>query len=105
MKMHPEEAIMRIQDHMVVHHMAESPHCNMITEALKMSIEALDRMIPKKPICLRYLSTNEISWRCRGCHCKVKAGENHCSVCGQAIDWLAVYEDAKKGANNETVGN
>ena len=105
MKMNPEEAIMRIQDHMGVHHMAESPHCDMITEALKMSIEALDRTIPKKPIPIYYRSKNYTSWRCRGCLCEVKAGANHCSICGQAISWLALYEDAKKGANNETVGN
>lgn len=80
-------------------------YCDLITEALKMSIKALDRTIPKKPIALRYLSKEGISWRCRGCHCQVKAGAHHCSTCGQAIDWLAVYEDAKKGVNNETVGN
>lgn len=88
--MSPKEAIARIQDHMIVHHMAESPHCDLITEALEMSIKALDRTIPKKPIALP--SEEGISWCCRGCHCQVKIGARHCSTCGQAIEWLAIYK-------------
>lgn len=35
------EAIQRIRTHMIVHHMEESPHCQHITEALKMALNAL----------------------------------------------------------------
>lgn len=35
------EAIQRIRTHMIVHHMEESPHCQYITEALKMALNAL----------------------------------------------------------------
>lgn len=35
------EAIQRIRTHMIVHHMEESPHCEYITEALKMALNAL----------------------------------------------------------------
>ena len=35
------EAMKRIEDHMRVHHMKESPNCMHITEALKMALNAL----------------------------------------------------------------
>ena len=35
------EAIRRIQHHMEIHHMKESPHCYFITKALQMAINAL----------------------------------------------------------------
>ena len=36
-----KEAIMRIKNHMAVHHMKEGPQCLYITEALQMAINAL----------------------------------------------------------------
>ncbi len=36
-----KHAILRIKDHMEVHHMAESPRCKYITEALQMAINIM----------------------------------------------------------------
>lgn len=35
------EAIQRIRTHMIVHHMEEHPHCQHITEALNIALNAL----------------------------------------------------------------
>lgn len=39
--MDTKEAIKRIKNHMEVHHMKESPHCEYITEALGVAINVL----------------------------------------------------------------
>lgn len=36
-----KHAVLRIKDHMEVHHMAESPRCKYITEALQMAINIM----------------------------------------------------------------
>ena len=36
-----KHAMLRIKDHMEVHHMAESPRCKYITEALQMALNIM----------------------------------------------------------------
>lgn len=56
--MKTDEAIGRIKDHMIVHHMKEEPHCHFITEALQMAINALgsiDQIIWERNIAMGQL--------------------------------------------------
>lgn len=67
--------------------------------ALKLTIEALEKQIPKKPIQANYivqvngvdtlLDENEFT-KCPSCTYKdieVKHGQKYCHICGQALDW------------------
>ena len=47
--MKPEEAILRIKEHIAVHQYKE-PHAVYITEAFEMAIDALEKQMPKKPV-------------------------------------------------------
>lgn len=62
-------------------------------EAFIFSIKALEKQIPKKP----YRISNSIL-HCSVCSSPVRLGEvwddNFCDVCGQAIDWSDVDEEA-----------
>lgn len=107
-----KEAISRIEDYIGTlsienHHIikwtsifGEDPVIEKIIVALKVAVEALNRLTPKEPIYFK--SCHE--WRCHGCHCILKSASKHCPTCGQAIDWMEVYKKAGK-KNNETVGN
>lgn len=75
--MDTKEAIRRIKDHMVVHHMKESPHCEHITEALGMAINVLgafEQVAWERNIALKQLEELGISLGQKfGCeHCRFK---------------------------------
>lgn len=92
-----KEAISHIENYVRARRLIED---SKIIKALEVAVEALDRLTPKEPIYFK--SYHE--WRCRGCHCILKAASKHCPTCGQAIDWMEVYKKAGE-KNNETVGN
>ena len=48
------EAILRITDHLQVHHMKEQPRCQKITEALLLAIDALESMDASNGIKAKY---------------------------------------------------
>lgn len=56
-------------------------------EPLRLSIEALEKQIPKKPsqdsIGLYYFPT------CPNCHKELESYDHHCE-CGQALDWEGI---------------
>ena len=56
--MKTDEAIRRIKEHMVVHHMKESPHCHHLTEALNVAINvlgAIDQIVWERNIAISQL--------------------------------------------------
>ena len=56
--MKTDEAIRRIKDHMIVHHMKESPHCEHITEALNVAINvlgAIDQIVWERNLAIKQL--------------------------------------------------
>ena len=56
--MKTDEAIRRIKDHMIVHHMKESPHCEYITEALNVAINvlgAIDQIVWERNLAIEQL--------------------------------------------------
>ena len=76
--------------------------------ALKLTIEALEKQIPKKPIQANYivkvngvdtlLDENEFT-KCPSCTYKdieVKHGQKYCHICGQALDWSNAETEEKK---------
>ena len=101
--MDTKEAIKRIDEHNRIHFAKEFPRAILITEALDMAAEALERQTPKKVKkkysgvtihpCLDYNYT----YRCPNCNHLVRKYEegwaypqtrnNYCNVCGQALDW------------------
>lgn len=54
-----------------------------VSEAFK----ALERQIPKKPICREQGTTLILNGVCAKCSNVVHAYDNYCSFCGQAIDF------------------
>ena len=92
--MKTDEAIRRIKEHMIVHHMAEEPYCYFITEALQMAINALEMQVDKKPY---DSSKNPDDWHVMHCPSCNRAFWNSgdwmhyepkwCEKCGQKIDW------------------
>lgn len=84
--MTPNEAIRKIKQHNEVHRLKER-NAIFITKALDMAIEALEKQIPKKLICV------EIEKCCPVCKEKIcLIGDdgnygNYCYNCGQALDW------------------
>lgn len=60
-------------------------------EATKLAYSALEKQIPKKPlICTaegQYRETKLEILQCPNCHKYVSKGKNHCSNCGQKLDW------------------
>lgn len=61
-------------------------------EALRMSVEALEKQIPKKPIEQRYVNyeiENELIGHCPSCQLRwdVAYWQRYCSNCGQKLDW------------------
>ena len=60
-----KEARLRIKDHMEVHHMAESPHCKYITEALQIALNvlgAIDQIKWERDAAIKYLEELSISF-------------------------------------------
>ena len=84
--MTPEYAIKFIQDHNKAHQKKE-PFAVYITEALNMSIEALEKQIPKKPKIILKGTTdwNTIS-SCPVCGTNQVSGFKYCRECGQRIE-------------------
>ena len=82
-----KEAIRRIKDHFRVHDDGRpTPY---LDEAVTMSIKALERQIPKKPIGDLHSVPH---YRCPACTDAVVVYENgyklpHCPWCGQELDW------------------
>lgn len=54
-----------------------------VSEAFK----ALERQIPKKPICREQGSTVLLNGVCPKCSNVVHAYDNYCSFCGQKLNW------------------
>ena len=101
-KMTPQEAIRRIEEHNRIHFATEGGRCLLITEALKMAVAALERQTPKK---VTHEATLPHCSTCPTCNTVVdrfeKWGEstvrityNHCQICGQALDWEEETENA-----------
>ena len=63
--------------------LAENAYLNMCTaEEMKITIEALEKQIPKKPKC-----PAPPFFECPMCKAPVGDWQNHCENCGQALDW------------------
>lgn len=60
---------------------------NELLELNKIVSEALERQIPKKPICREQGTTLILNGVCAKCSNVVHAYDNYCSFCGQAIDF------------------
>ena len=56
-----------------------------LTEAMRMSIQALEKQIPKKPYKDNENGIYEKEY-CPICHRSLFPNDHHC-ICGQAIDW------------------
>ena len=81
--MKPEEAISILKSWRIT---GDKSH-----EAVDMSIDALEKQIPKKP---KYKAEDRFVKNhftvypyCPVCEKEVVAGDMHCVQCGQAIDW------------------
>ena len=51
------------------------------------AFDALERQIPKKPICREQGSTVLLNGVCPKCSNVVHAYDNYCSFCGQKLNW------------------
>lgn len=80
-----KEAIRRIKEHNEIHSRKER-QAILITEALNMAVEALEKQIPMqaKTHGERNREVNSISYTCPVCKSHVDKC-NYCSNCGQAI--------------------
>lgn len=88
-KMTIKEAIRCIEKHNECHSKSE-PFAVYITEALSMSLEALEKQIPKKPEQDEECFLGRVCPRCRGYLGNVQFIPNnylYCQRCGGAIDW------------------
>ena len=94
--MTPQEAIERIKEHTEIHFKKEKGRCPLITEALNMAINSLEKQIPKRPDYEGdgYDDKGNLiydTWICPNCGCKDYEVDyddfEHCPNCGQAIDW------------------
>ena len=77
------EARKRIEDHMRVHHMKESPNCIYITEALQMALNimgAFEQVVWERNIALEQLEELGLSlgqkFGCEHCRFKRMSGKN-----------------------------
>ena len=91
--MTPQEAILRIKNHIEVHSRKEKHFAVKITEALKMAIEALEKRIPKKGA-YKYVSSYTDDPPVMICPCCQNSHPSeasilykYCFYCGQALDW------------------
>lgn len=92
-----KEAIWRIKEHNEIHFAKEYPRAIKITEALDMSIAALEKQIPKRPLIWEnkyYYSpvpNDDWGYECPCCGNRdIDYPEHHCT-CGQALDWEFDY--------------
>ena len=51
------------------------------------AFDALERQIPKKPICREQGSTAILNGVCPKCSNAVHAYDNYCAFCGQKLNW------------------
>ena len=80
------EAVRRIKEHNRIHSKKER-QAILITEALNMAVEVLEKQIPKPPTFLLYNSDPKMgAWHCPFGHI-MSPDEEYCSRCGQKIDW------------------
>lgn len=91
--MTPQEAILRIKNHIEVHSRKEKHFAVKITEALNMAIEALEKQIPKQPLKWEYwtvespIPNDDWGYECPCCENRdIDYPEHHCE-CGQTLDW------------------
>lgn len=64
----------------IVHH----PECSIFSEALSISIQALEKQIPKRP---DFTEDKEFAL-CPCCNGKgLSDKQNYCDNCGQKLDW------------------
>lgn len=80
------EAIRRIREHNEIHSRKER-NAMLITEALNMAVEALEKQIPKKA--LKTLDEYYICPKCKNIQLDTFfiVGSSYCHSCGQKIDW------------------
>lgn len=66
--------------------------CEQDCQALEKAIEALEKQVSKKPICIEpcFCGCGKTWWNCP--HCGLVNNEmiDHCIHCGQKIDWSEV---------------
>lgn len=82
--MTPQEAIEKIKEHTEIHFKKEKGMCPLITEALNMAVNTLEKQIAKKPI------KNELSCSgivCPYCQGYISYSNDFCGNCGQSLDW------------------
>ncbi len=95
-----KEAIYRIIKHNAIHRRKER-NAILITEALNMAVEALEKQIPKKPdisgdSCDKDGNLIYDTYDCPNCHTSYEIEYekyNYCPSCGQALDWSAEVQE------------
>ncbi len=58
-----------------------------VNEAYKIAIAAMEKQIPKKPICSVVYTCGARLPGCPNCEHRIGTGVLYCPDCGQAIDW------------------
>ncbi len=89
-----KEAIRRVIEHNEIHSRKER-NAILITKALNMAVEALEKQIPKKPnlsgdSCDKDGNLIYDTYDCPSCHTSYEMEYekyDHCPSCGQALDW------------------
>lgn len=101
-KITASEAIRRIKTHIEIHSKRER-QAVLITAALNMAVEALEKQIPKKVKLMQHGLIGEKFWfYCPTCGASRHSNNKwrYCNFCGQALDW----EGAKEELEKETEG-
>ncbi len=82
------EAIKRIVEHNKIHFEKEKGKCPLITKALEMAVESLEKQIPKKPIYVENITLTDV-YKCPCCKKRFTGTSiaEYCYHCGQALDW------------------
>lgn len=63
-----------------------TPDRNLI-DALEMAIQALEKQIPKKPLCIANLGYTAL-WLCPVCERRIiRSDLKYCHQCGQKLNW------------------
>lgn len=71
---------------------AKQHGCRVRDDAIDIAEQAINKQIPKKPICKIYKSENiylgtSKTYFCPRCNSTVWLSDKHCPECGQALDW------------------
>ncbi|WP_297419277.1 hypothetical protein [Clostridium sp.] len=93
--MEAKEAIIRIKEHKDIHFKEEFPRAIKITEALELSIEALEKQIPKN-VEGGTVEAFGFDWFCMcGNYLSMDKDEyiKYCPKCGQKLDWNNIDND------------